>query len=322
MTTDIFKIKNLKIGQAEDLEGITGVTVILFEEGAVAGVDVRGSAPGTRETDLLDPLNLVQKVNAVVLTGGSAFGLDTMSGVSRYLEERGKGFKTDYANVPIVTGAVLYDLEIGNSKIRPDAEMGYKACKAASNKKFQLGNYGAGTGAVVGKLKGSDYAMKGGIGSFTLTFDNGLIVSAIAVVNGLGDIYEDGKQIAGLLNESKTGLIKTKDEIINGYQPTLFKGQNTTLGVIITNARLTKTEATKISQGTHDAFARTINPVHTMYDGDTIFTAATGEVELQSTEDKLFLGVIACEVMENAIVSAVKTAEPIAGLKTYNDLKK
>ncbi len=317
---DIFKIKDLKIGQAESKEGITGVTVLFFPKGAIGGVDVRGSAPGTRETDLLNPVNLVDKVHAIVLAGGSAFGLDAMSGVVKYLEENGIGFDTGDAKVPIVTGAVLYDLEIGNSKIRPDAAMGYEACENANNKNFELGNHGAGTGAVIGKLKGLDFAMKSGIGSYTLTFENGLVVSAIVAVNALGDVYENGKPVAGLLNETKSGLCETKDEIIKGYKPKIFKGTNTTLGVIVTNAKLTKTEATKISQVAHDGYARAINPVHTMYDGDIIFTTATGEIELNSVNDQIFLGVAAAEAMEKAIISAVKNAEAIAGLKTYSDL--
>lgn len=316
---DIFKINGLQIGQAESEEGITGVTVLLFPEGAVGGVDVRGSAPGTRETDLLNPVNLVDKVHAIVLSGGSAFGLDAMSGVVKYLEENGSGFDTGDAKVPIVTGAVLYDLEIGNSKIRPDAALGYEACKNANNENFELGNHGAGTGAVIGKLKGLDFAMKSGIGSYTLTFENGLIVSAIVAVNALGDVYENGKQIAGLLDESKTQLKKTKYEIISGYKPEIFEGTNTTLGVIVTNAKLTKTQATKISQVAHDGYARAINPVHTMYDGDIIFTAATGEIELNSINDQIFLGVAAAEAMEKAIISAVKNAEPVEGLKTYGN---
>ncbi len=317
---DIFKIKGLKIGQIEDRDGITGVTVLLLEDGAVTGVDVRGSAPGTRETDLLNPVNLIDKVHAIVLSGGSAFGLDTMSGVTKYLEEEGIGFDTGIAKVPIVTGAVLYDLVIGNPDIRPDAKMGYEACKNANNENFEPGNHGAGTGAVIGKLKDLNFAMKSGIGSHTLTFDNGLVISAIVAVNALGDVYEDGKQIAGLLNKSKSILLKTKDEIIKGYKPKVFEGTNTTLGVIITNAQLIKTEATKISQVTHDAFARTINPVHTMYDGDIIFTAATGEIKLNSVDNQIFLGVTATEAMEKAIISAVKNAEPVAGLKTYKEL--
>ncbi|MGD8780880.1 MAG: P1 family peptidase [Ignavibacteria bacterium] len=317
---DIFKIKGLKIGHAENREGQTGVTVFLFEDGATAGVDVRGSAPGTRETDLLNPVNLVDKIHAVVLSGGSAFGLDAMSGVVKYLEENGIGFDTGPAKVPIVTGAVLYDLEIGNPKVRPGAQMGYEACKRANNNSFELGNHGAGTGAVIGKLKGLDFAMKSGIGSHTLVFDNGLVVSAVAAVNALGDVYENGEQIAGLLDESGTKLKETKDEIINGYKPEVFEGTNTTLGIVLTNAKVTKTEATKISQAAHDGFARAINPVHTMYDGDIIFTAATAEVELVSIDDQIFLAVAAAEAMEKAIISAVKNAEPAAGLKAYKNL--
>lgn len=303
---DIFKIKGLKIGQAQDTTALTGVTVLLFEEGAVASVDVRGSAPGTRETALLEPGNLVEQVHAIVLSGGSAYGLDAMGGVAAYLEGKGIGFDTGPAVVPIVTGAVLYDLNIGNATVRPDFKMGFEAAQAAGRDNFLEGNYGAGTGATVGKVRGPEYAAKGGIGCAVLEFNSGLIVAAIVAVNALGDIYEGETKIAGLLNEEKNAWASTEAFILNGYQDKVFKSGNTTLGVVVTNAKLTKAQAKKLAASAHDAFARCIRPVHTLYDGDSIFAAGTGEVEFS---DQLFLSVAANRVMEQAIIRAVKKAE-------------
>lgn len=315
---EIFSINGLKIGQAENNEGITGITVILFEDGAIASCDVRGSAPGTRETDLLEPTNLVDKVHAIVLSGGSAFGLDAMGGVVEYLEENNIGFETGFGKVPIVTGAVLFDLSIGDSSIRPTKDLAKAACRNATSKYFNKGNFGAGYGATIGKLKGPEFSMKSGIGLHTLKFENGLIVSAIVAVNALGDVYENGEIISGLLDDNKN-LSSTKQTILEGYSPKIFEGTNTTLGVIITNAALTKTEAKKISEVAHDGFSRAINPVHTMFDGDIIFTAATGEIKLNGPNDQIFLGTAAAEAMEKAIHSAVKNSEPIGGYKSFTD---
>lgn len=204
MFNNILDVKGIKVGQVEDKEGLTGCTVIICEDGGVCGVDVRGSAPGTRETDLLDPINMVQKVHAIVLSGGSAFGLESTCGVSRYLEEKGIGFDVGVAKVPIVTGAVLFDLGVGDPKCRPNIEMGYKACQIANNIELKQGNYGAGCGATVGKIRGSEFCTKGGIGSYSIKLDNGLVVSAIIAVNAFGDVYENGQVIAGVLNDDKT----------------------------------------------------------------------------------------------------------------------
>ena len=302
MPHDIFRIKGLKIGQAQDTVGKTGVTVLLFEDGAVVGAVVRGSAPGTRETDLLRPGNLVEKVHAVVLSGGSAFGLASMDGVAAYLEEQGVGYETGVAKVPIVTGAVLFDLAVGDARARPDADMGYAAAQSAGRTTFAEGGHGAGTGASVGKLRGQEYASPGGIGCTVLTFPDGLVVAAVVAVNALGDIYEGEEIVAGMLNEEKNAWLNSEDYVLQGYQTRPFGG-NTTLGVIITNAKLTKAQAQKLASVAHDGFARSIRPAHTLYDGDIIFAAATGEVEFS---DMLFLSTAAQRAAEQAVLRAVK----------------
>lgn len=303
---DIFKIKGLQIGQAEDTIGMTGCTVLCFDEGAIVGVDVRGSAPGTRELALLEPGNLVEKVHAIVLSGGSAFGLASMNGVAAYLEERSIGYDVGVAKVPIVVGAVLFDLAIGDATIRPDFAMGYTAAKEANSQHFKMGNHGAGTGATIGKANGMEYATKGGIGTATLEFDSGLIVSAIVAVNALGDVYDGDTIIGGMLNQQKNSWENSTDFILNGYQAKVFSGSNTTLGVVITNAKLDKAQCTKLAQTSHDAFAARIRPTHTLYDGDAIFAAATGEIDFK---DQLFLSVAANRAMEQAIVNAIHSSK-------------
>ena len=280
MYNNILDVKGLKVGQAQDNEALTGCTVVICEEGATCGVDVRGSAPGTRETDLLDPINMVQKVHAVVLSGGSAFGLESTCGVSKYLEEKNIGFDSGVCKVPIVTGAVLFDLVVGDHKVRPDKEMGYKACLQASETELKQGNYGAGCGATVGKIKGQEYLMKGGIGSHSIKLDNGIVVAALIAVNAFGDIYEDGKVIAGVLNDDKTQLLNTYEIMKKGFIKGGFSIDNTTIGIVATNAKLTKAQCKKISQMAHDGYAKSIFPIHTPHDGDTIFTMATGEIEV------------------------------------------
>lgn len=316
MYNNILDIKGIKVGQVEDLEGLTGCTVVICEEGAVCGVDVRGSAPGTRETDLLDPINMVQKVHAVVLSGGSAFGLESTCGVSRYLEEHNIGFDVGVAKVPIVAGAVLFDLVVGNPKSRPDIEMGYKACEVANDKELKQGNFGAGCGATVGKVKGVDYCMKGGIGSYSIKLDNGLIVAALVAVNAFGDVYENGKVIAGVLNSEKSKVLNTYDLMKNGVNSGGFNIDNTTIGIVATNAKLTKAECKKISQMSHNGYAKAIFPIHTPHDGDTIFTIATGEVE----SDVTLLGSIATEVVEKSIINAIKNAKSIDNIPSYEEI--
>ncbi|GAA0102399.1 P1 family peptidase [Paraclostridium bifermentans] len=316
MFNNILDVKGIKVGQVEDKEGLTGCTVIICEDGGVCGVDVRGSAPGTRETDLLDPINMVQKVHAIVLSGGSAFGLESTCGVSRYLEEKGIGFDVGVAKVPIVTGAVLFDLGVGDPKCRPNIEMGYKACQIANNIELKQGNYGAGCGATVGKIRGSEFCTKGGIGSYSIKLDNGLVVSAIIAVNAFGDVYENGQVIAGVLNDDKTDFLNTYDLMKKGVNKGGFNIDNTTIGAVITNAKLSKAECKKISQMAHNGFAKSIFPIHTPHDGDTIFTLATGEVETDIT----LLGSIASEVVEKSVINAIKNASKTNNILSYNEI--
>ena len=318
MYNNILDVNGIKVGQVEDLDGLTGCSVIICENGATCGVDVRGSAPGTRETDLLDPINLIDKVHAVVLSGGSAFGLESTCGVSKYLEEKGIGFDVGVTKVPIVVGAVLFDLAVGNHKSRPDMNMGYKACEVSSTTELNQGNYGAGCGATVGKLKGMEYVTKGGIGSYSIKLDNGLVVSALIAVNAFGDVYENGKIIAGALDEDKKTFINTYENMKNGLNKGGFSIDNTTIGVVATNARLTKSECKKVSQMAHNGYAKAIFPIHTMYDGDTVFTLATGQIEA----DINIVGSMATEVVEKSIINAIKNAQGIKGIISYSEIYK
>lgn len=318
MYNNILDVKGLKVGQAQNEEALTGCTVVICEEGATCGVDVRGAAPGTRETDLLDPVNTVQKVNAVVLSGGSAFGLESTCGVSQYLEEQNVGFDAGPCKVPIVVGAVLFDLGVGHYKIRPDKKMGYEACLNASETTLKQGNYGAGCGATVGKIRGPEFLTKSGIGSYSIKLDNGIVVAALVAVNALGDVYEDGKVIAGALDDSKTKFLNSYNLMKQGVTKGGFSIDNTTIGIIATNAKLDKAQCKKISQMAHDGYARSIFPIHTPHDGDTIFTMATGEIETGA--DLTLIGSIAVEVMEKSIINAVKNAKEINGIVSYNEL--
>lgn len=317
MKKNLLDVEGIKVGQAQDEVALTGCTVIICEKGATCGVDVRGSAPGTRETDLLDPINMVQKVHAIVLSGGSSFGLEASCGVSQYLEEKGIGFDVGVGVVPIVVGAVLFDLAVGNPKIRPDKKMGYKACECASSEKFMQGNYGAGCGATVGKCLGPENSMKGGIGTYSIKLENGLVVSAIVAVNALGDVYENGKIIAGALTHDKKSFANGYEVMKSMAKTNGFKIDNTTIGAIVTNAKLTKAQCKKVSQMAHDGYAKAIFPIHTEHDGDAIFTLATGEIET----DISLLGSIAVEVMEKSIINAVKNANSVDGIISYQDLQ-
>lgn len=304
LTHTLTDVRGIEVGHAQDEEALTGCTVILCREGAVAGVDVRGSAPGTRETDLLDPINLVQKVHAIVLAGGSAFGLDAATGVMRYLEEQEVGFDMRTVKVPIVPAAILYDLDIGHASVRPDSAMGYLAASRASSAPPAEGNVGAGTGASVGKMRGMKYAMKSGVGTWSVNI-SGVIVAALVAVNAIGDVMDPqtGAKIAGLRSGS------TLDWMKKG-QARAASQSNTMIGVVATNARLTKAEATKVAQMAQDGLARSIRPAHTMFDGDTIFALATGEKQA----DVSMVGAFAAEVMAEAIVRAVKMAKSAGGL--------
>ncbi|MCX6583309.1 MAG: P1 family peptidase [Candidatus Aminicenantes bacterium] len=315
----ITDIAGIKVGHAQNKSAATGCTVIICEDGAISGVDVRGGAPGTRETDLLNPLNLVEKIHAIILAGGSAFGLDCASGVMEYLEEHGIGFDVGITKVPIVCGAVLFDLMIGDHKIRPDRAMGYKACQNSTRKKCFEGNVGAGTGATVGKILGIERAMKGGLGIYGLCIDD-LKVAAIVAVNCLGDIIDpyNNEIIAGLLSEDKKNIISTENIILNKYydKKCQFVG-NTTIGVVVTNAKLNKSQANKLASISHNGYARTINPTHTMIDGDTIFTMATNNIKADFDS----VGILSVKVVEQAILRAVKKAKDLHGYKSYSTIK-
>ncbi len=289
----------------------TGCTVITSLTPFAAGVDVRGGAPGTRETDLLKAENLVQAINAIVLSGGSAFGLDAASGVMRYLEEQGRGFDVRGLKVPIVCGAILFDLALGDPKIRPDAQAGYHAAKAAASGPVAEGNVGAGAGATVGKMLGTELAMKGGLGSWALTRPDGLKVGALVAVNCAGDVVNpaEGKIIAGARKQGG-GFQNTVEHLRSGGQVGSLSRENTVIGVVATNASLDKAQCTKVAQMSQDALARCIYPSHTPWDGDTIFAAATGKwAPSKAAVDAGLVGALAADVLSTAIQRAIEKAE-------------
>jgi L-aminopeptidase/D-esterase-like protein len=316
----ITDVAGIKVGHFTDTRRPTGCTVIITEDGAVTGVDVRGAAPGTRETDLLNPINTVQAVHAIMLSGGSAFGLEAATGASRYLEERGIGFDMRVARVPIVPAAILFDLGVGDAKIRPDAEAGYKACKAAAATSPAEGNVGAGAGATVGKLFGMSRAMKSGIGTSSIKLE-GITVGAIVAVNAVGDVFDpsNGKPIAGARTKDGKSLVNSMAAILRGEPlPPALAGTATTIGVVATDAVLTKVHASKMAQMAHDGLARAINPVHTAYDGDTIFALSTGKSS--KTANLTLIGALAAETIAQAVVRAVRAARGIAGLPSADEL--
>lgn len=307
----ITDVKGVLVGHHTESSRPTGCTVVLVPEGAVAGVDVRGAAPGTRETDLLAPMNLVEKIHGVVLAGGSAWGLEAASGVMKWLEENNYGLDVGIARVPIVPGAVLFDLMVGDSGIRPTASSGYAACAAASSNPPAEGNVGAGAGAAVGKIFGISRAMKGGIGTASVTV-NGVTVGAIVAVNALGDVVDPytGKVVAGARTCDGKSLLDTRRALLAGELPKpLIAGSNTTLGIIATDAVLTKAQVTQLAMVGHDGFARSINPVHTLSDGDTVFALATGLAE--KSLGMMVMSTMAAEAMSRAILRAVEAAESI-----------
>ncbi len=319
----ITDVRGIEVGHAQNDEALTGCTVILCRKGAVAGVDVRGGAPGTRETDLLNPVNLVEKIHAVTLAGGSAFGLDAASGVMKYLEENKIGFNTGVARVPIVPAAILYDLGIGRSDVRPDSVMGYQAAASASSAPPNEGNVGAGTGASVGKMFGAKLSMKSGEGTASMDIGGGVVVGALVAVNAWGDVVDPiSNEIIAGLRSGKVGPVRVggkdyfADTLTMMKKPTgrslmkLATRANTVIGVIATNAKLTKAQATKVAQMAQDGLARTIRPAHTMLDGDTIFALSTGNRKADVTS----VGAFAAEVMAQAIIRAVKMAGPAGGL--------
>lgn len=317
---NIQDIEGFKIGNAQNIEGGTGCTAVVCPQGAYAGVEVRGGAPATRETALLDPINMVEQIHCVLLSGGSAFGLAASDGAMTYLEEQGVGFDTGAGKVPIVSSACLFDLVAGDPKCRPTAAMGYEALKNAEKNSPQEGCVGAGTGATVGKLKGPDFAMKSGLGIYAVSLGH-LQVGAVVAVNALGNIVDvdSGSPLAGLLNEEKNAVVSTRSALYQMASQAfnVFNG-NTTIGCIITNAKLTKTQCAKVAAMTHNGYARAIHPVHTSADGDTIFALAQGQVETHID----VIGTLAAEVMAKAINRAVVKSTGAYGFKSYKDLNK
>ena len=323
----ITDIPGIEVGQAQDDEALTGCTVILCRQGAVGGVDVRGSAPGTRETDLLDPVNLVDKVHVVVLAGGSAFGLDAASGVMQYLAEQKIGYGLGASRVPIVPAAILCDLGLGKTNRHPDAGMGYAAALSARRGPLAEGNVGAGTGATVGKIFGMGGAMKSGLGTASLELGGGVLVGALVAVNAFGDVLDpaSGQILAGArptqLGPLKLGgdgpfadTLKVMHSLAGRTILSLATGGNTVIAVVATNARLDKAQATKVAQMAHDGLARTVRPAHTMLDGDTIFALSTG----RRKADVSSVGAYAAEALAQAVVRAVLAARPAGGLPSVN----
>ena len=323
----ITDIPGILVGQVDDPVGLTGCTIIICEEEATAGVDQRGGAPGTRETDLLNPVNLVNKVNAIVLAGGSAFGLDAVTGVMRYFKEKKIGFNAGNVRVPIVPAAILFDLAFGDANAQPDAEMGYQACLAACDEPPLQGNYGAGCGATVGKLFGIGQAMKSGIGTASFHIGGGVIVGAIVAVNAFGDVIDpsNGEIVAGTrstklgpLQLGKDGYFANTLESMKSLAGRTVMGlagkSNTVIGVVASNAKFDKAQTTKVAQMAQDGLSRSIRPSHTMMDGDTIFALSTGK----KSADVSTVGGWAAEALSMAILNAVRSAAPVGGLPGLN----
>jgi L-aminopeptidase/D-esterase-like protein len=309
----ITDVEGIKVGHFTDSRRPTGCTVVLCEQGAVTSVDVRGSGPGTRETDLLDPINHVEEAHAIMLSGGSAFGLDAAGGAMRYLEERGIGYATPFARVPIVPAAILFDLRLGDPRIRPDAESGYQACLAARDGDVAEGSVGAGTGATIGKLQ-PGLPMKGGIGTASLNMGDGVVIGVLVAVNCVGNVIDprNGRIIAGARSPDGKGFVDVM-QWHRGVVP--VEPTNTTIGVIATNAPFNKAQLKKIAQMGHDGMARTINPVHTPWDGDTLFAMSTGK--LRFAPDLGRLGALAAEVVSAAILPAITRAKTLPGFPEY-----
>jgi L-aminopeptidase/D-esterase-like protein len=314
-------VVGLRVGHFTDTRRPTGCTVVLAEAGAVCSVDVRGGAPGTRETDLLDPANTVEQVHAVVLSGGSAFGLDAATGVMRYLEEKGIGFAVGDVKVPIVPAAILFDLGVGDSRIRPNAASGYAAAQAATSGPVTEGSVGAGAGATVGKMEGLERAMKAGIGTASLRLPGGGVVAALVAVNAFGDVVDPatGRILAGLRSPDGKTLVGTIAALLGGDAGTKARsGESTAIGVVATDIALTKSEARRVAEMAHDGFAQAIRPVHTPVDGDALFALSTGAVRREHAA--LVVGSIAVEVVAKAVVRAALLATGLPGLPAAADL--
>jgi L-aminopeptidase/D-esterase-like protein len=305
-------VPGIRVGHASDYEALTGCTVVLCEAGAVAGVDIRGSATGTEEIELLHPGHVTPRIHAVVLAGGSAFGLEAVSGVRRYLERRGVGYETRVARVPLVVGAILYDLALGKPDVRPTREMGEVAASAATTDAVVEGCVGAGTGATVGKVLGVRHAMKSGIGSYSVSLPGGVIVSALVANNAAGDVRDPvtGKILAGARVSPESQDFADTGALIKGGTRLGFRTENTALAVVATNARLTKVGATKLAQMAHHGIVRTIHPVNTMVDGDVIFALSTGDAEA----DINALGIAAAEALGEAALRSVRLAKTLGGV--------
>jgi L-aminopeptidase/D-esterase-like protein len=311
-------VPGIRVGHQTNLDGATGCTVVICPSGTKGGVDQRGGAPGTRETDLLRPMHLVETVNAVMLSGGSAYGLAAADGAMRFLEENNIGYKSGLGFlVPIVPAAIVFDLSIGQSGIRPDAAMGYAACVAASDEPVIQGTVGAGTGCRVGGMLGNEFATKGGIGSSSVDLGDGLIVAALMVVNAVGDVVDEtGQIIAGLRQPPDgnvfMGMLNAMRSMARMTPPA---SENTVIGVVATNANLTKEATNKVAQMAQDGLAQAVRPAHTMFDGDTIFALATGQIDA----DVSAIGAYAAEVTGQAIRNAVKFATSLDGVRSYQD---
>ena len=328
LSNAITDVRGIKVGQKTNLDALTGCTVILCPDGAIGGVDQRGGAPGTRETDLLRPLHMVEKVHAILLSGGSAYGLDAATGVMQYLEEQEIGFNVGVARVPIVPAAILFDLGVGDPTIRPDAKMGYRASQHASSEPPSEGNFGAGTGCTVGKILGPGQSMKSGIGTASMEIGGGVIVGAIVAVNAFGDVIDPntGMILAGA-RAAKVGPVKLGSEGYFANSLTIMRSligrtalsfasrSNTVIGVVATNAKLDKIQTNKVAQMAHNGLARTIQPAHTMFDGDTIFALSTG----RKNADVNIVGAFASEVMVEAVLRAVRSSKSAAGLPAASD---
>lgn len=315
----ITDVVGIQVGHASDFEALTGCTVVLCGEGMVGGVDVRGIAAGTRGVEALNPLHLMDRVHAILLAGGSAFGLDAVGGVMAYLEEQGRGFDVGVTTVPIVPAAVIFDLYLGDYRVRPDREMGYQACQNASREVVKEGSIGAGTGASVGKLFGIKRAMKGGLGTASIIGPHGVVVGVLAVVNSFGDVIdlETGRIIAGArVSETGSELANSALQMKRGVVREEFGERSTTLGVIATNVSFSKQEATRIARMAHDALAKVISPSHTIFDGDAIFTLSGGDKKA----DVHTVALLAEEALCRAVIRAVKRADGFGIIPAYKDL--
>ena len=318
MLSNLCDVPGVLVGHATHTEGHTGCTAVIFEgqDGAVVGVDVRGSSPGTRETDRLGPVGAVRPTHALLLTGGSAFGLSAVDGVVRFLEEKEVGLDMGVARIPLVSAAVLFDVVVGDPSVRPDAAMGYEAASSATSSDFAQGSVGAGTGATVGKVLGMDHAMKGGLGSASAHLAGGLVVGALAAVNAFGEVRDPRtrKVLAG--PRLQDGTLGDTVALLPKAAARLRWGESTTLGIVATNARLSKPQVSKVAQMGHDGLARAVYPVHTTVDGDVVFAASVGTVEVAPD----VVGAWGARVLEEAIVRAILAAEGVAGLPAASDL--